>query len=327
MANWARPLPLGGADHEPALESAPSLCDPWSLMELLENWLSEIREVRQGSDHTLRAYRSDVGALLEFAAGQGVEDPRAVDTLLLREHLAELVEPSRATLSRKQAAIRGFYKWLLKHEHIAKDPAAVLRTPRRGRHLPKALDEQDVERLLASPEGDGPGALRDRALLELLYSTGMRVAECAALDVEHIDVSSGSVRIYGKGRKERMGLVGGPARRALQAWAPAREALLARRKRVTPEKAVFLNLRDVGRLTTRSIDRMVKARALSAGLRPGVTPHTLRHSFATHLLDRGADLRVVQELLGHESLSTTQIYTHVSIGRLKEVYGKAHPRA
>ena len=222
--------------------------------------------------------------------------------------------------------MRGFFKWMQRKKLIKKDPAAALRTPRRGRHLPETLDEAQVNALLSVPNAERPAGLRDRAVLELLYSTGMRVAECAGLDLEHLDLSGGSVRVFGKGRKERMGLVGKAARRALESWLKERSDLLQKHRKAG-EQAVFINLRDGGRLTTRSVARMVRSRAQFAGLPDSVTPHTLRHSFATHLLDRGADLRVVQELLGHESLSTTQIYTHVSIGRLKEVYKGAHPRA
>jgi len=295
-------------------------------MELLEAFLMAFGEGRQASPHTLRAYRGDLSALLRFAAERGVDDPRRVDTLLLREHLGSLAGPSRATLARKQAAMRSFFGWLRRTGRSATDPAAGLRTPRRGRHLPRALDEGQVGRLLEAATGDDPAARRDRAALELLYSTGMRVAECAGLDLDDVDLHGGSARLMGKGKKQRLGLIGGPAREALAAWLPQRKAVLQRLRRLG-ESAVFVNLRDGGRLTTRSLHRVVAARALAAGLPADVTPHTLRHSFATHLLDRGADLRVVQELLGHESLSTTQIYTHVSIQRLKRIYQQAHPRA
>jgi len=293
---------------------------------LLDEWLVGLAEGRQASPHTLRAYRGDVSAVLDFARERGVADPRRVDTLLLREWLASLPAPSRATLARKQAALRGFFGWLLHLGRIATDPTAPLRTPRRGRHLPGVLDEAAVARLLAAPDPAGMPGVRDRALLETLYSAGLRVEECSHLDVPDADVTGGSVHVLGKGRKERLGLLGRPAQAALSAWLPARAALLAERRRLS-EPALFVNVRDGGRLTVRSISRLVKHYAGLAGLPADTSPHTLRHSFATHLLDRGADLRVVQELLGHESLSTTQIYTHVSIGRLKDVYDRAHPRA
>lgn len=292
----------------------------------LDEWLASLADGRQASPHTLRAYRGDVAALLDFARAQGVADARRVDTLLLREWLASLPAPSRATLARKQAAARGFFGWLLRAGRIAADPTAPLRTPRRGRHLPSVLDEAAVARLLAAPDPAEGSGLRDRALLETLYSAGLRVEECSRLDLVDIDLPGGSVHVQGKGRKERLGLLGRPAQDALAAWLPARTALLAARRRLS-EPALFVNARDGGRLTVRSILRLVKHYAGLAGLPAETSPHTLRHSFATHLLDRGADLRVVQELLGHESLSTTQVYTHVSIGRLKDVYERAHPRA
>ena len=209
---------------------------------------------------------------------------------------------------------------------IRTNPAAALVTPRKARGLPRGLDEPAIGKLLAAPDASAMPGVRDRAILELLYSTGMRVEECQSLDLADLDLGGGSVRLFGKGRKERLGILGQPARQAVTAWLAARETLLAQRRR-TQVQALFVNARDGGRLTVRSIARLVKASALAAGLPADVSPHTLRHSFATHLLDHGADLRVVQELLGHESLSTTQVYTHVSITRLKDVYDATHPRA
>jgi site-specific recombinase XerD len=293
---------------------------------MLDAWLSGLQNSRQASPHTLRAYRGDVGALLAFARERGVADARAIDVLLLREYLASLEQPSRATLARKQAALRGFFAWLVRTGRRRDNPAAALRSPRKARGLPRSLDEAAVTALLAAPEGDELAPVRDRAVLETLYSTGMRVDECQRLDLRDLDLDGGSVRLQGKGRKERLGLLGEPARRALHAWLPHRDGLLRARRR-PGHAALFLNARDAGRLHSRSIARLVKRHAVAAGLSADVSPHTLRHSFATHLLDHGADLRVVQELLGHESLSTTQIYTHVSIGRLKDIYERAHPRA
>ncbi|HZL98895.1 MAG TPA: tyrosine recombinase XerC [Planctomycetota bacterium] len=293
---------------------------------VLETYLAELANARQASPHTLRAYRGDLGALLRFAGAQGVGDPRRIDTLLLREYLASLPAGSRATLARKQASLRGFFGWMQRTGRIRGNPAAALATPRRTRALPRGLDEAAIGRLLAAPEADVMPGIRDRAILELLYSAGLRVEECQRLDLGDLDLAGGSVRLLGKGRKQRLGMLGQPARAALAAWLPERERLLARRRR-TKVAALFVNARDGGRLTVRSIARLVKAYALQAGLPADTSPHTLRHSFATHLLDRGADLRVVQELLGHESLSTTQVYTHVSINRLKDVYDATHPRA
>jgi integrase/recombinase XerC len=294
-------------------------------MELLAEYFAELTEARRLSPHTLRAYRSDLGALIEYASGRGVEDPREIDTLLLREFLAE--GPSgRPALARRQAALRGFFNWLVRIGRLPASPAAALRSPRRSRPLPHALDRDQVEALLATTSGEQPADQRDRALMELLYSSGMRVAECSALDLSSLDMPGGSVRVLGKGRKERMCWVGRQAGDAVATWLTARDVFLGQRKR-RGEAALFVNFRDAGRLTTRGMHLVVRKRAEQAGLAGLVHPHTLRHSFATHMLDAGADLRMVQELLGHERLGTTQIYTHVSIGRLKDVYRKAHPRA
>jgi site-specific recombinase XerD len=292
----------------------------------LDAYLKDLAHSRQASPHTLRAYRGDLTALLRFAQEQGVSDARRIDTLLMREYLASLPAPSRATLARKQASLRGFFGWMQRTGRIRTNPAAALVTPRKARGLPRGLDEPAIGKLLAAPDASAMPGVRDRAILELLYSTGMRVEECQSLDLADLDLGGGSVRLFGKGRKERLGILGQPARQAVTAWLAARETLLAQRRR-TQVQALFVYARDGGRLTVRSIARLVKASALAAGLPADVSPHTLRHSFATHLLDHGADLRVVQELLGHESLSTTQVYTHVSITRLKDVYDATHPRA
>ena len=294
-------------------------------MQLLDEYLAELEHARRLSPHTLRAYSGDLGALVVFAQAQGVDDPREIDTTLLREFLAE-GHPGRPALARRQAALRGFFAWLVRIGRIASSPAAILRTPRRGRPLPHALDEASIARLLAATDGDQLSDRRDQALLELLYSSGMRVAECSGLDLDDIDRAGASVRVLGKGGKQRVCWLGRRALQALDAWLDARAEFLARRRRLS-ERALFVNQRDAGRLTTRGMHGVVAKRATAAGLEGQVHPHTLRHSFATHLLDRGADLRVVQELLGHASLSTTQIYTHVSITRLREVYERAHPRA
>jgi integrase/recombinase XerC len=293
---------------------------------LLDTYLKGLELSRQASPHTLRAYRSDLTAVLDFCAERGVTDPCAIDTLLLREFLASLEGPAKATLARKQASMRSFFAWMRTTGHIESNPMTPVRTPRKGRPLPRTLDEDGIQALLAAPTGDAPTAIRDRALLEVLYSTGMRVSECEGLDLDDLDEDSGAVHVVGKGRKERLCFLGRPARTALQRWLAARSTLLTARRR-TGETALFVNARHGSRLTSRSLARLVKHHATAAGLPPDTSPHTLRHSFATHLLDHGADLRVVQEMLGHSSLSTTQIYTHVSITRLREVYRAAHPRA
>ncbi len=296
-------------------------------MKLLDEYLAELEFARQVSPHTLRAYRSDIGALLTFASKQGFHDPRELDTLLLREWLASLPSPARATLARKQASLRGFFGWMARTGRTEGSAAVALRSPRRAHALPHTLEESAIAALLAVPAGDTPADLRDRALLELLYSSGMRVSECSGLDLADLDLTHGTARVLGKGNKQRMTMVGRPARDAIEHWMVERSRQLSRRRRAVSTTTVFLNFRDGGSLSSRAMHTIVTRRAREAGLPGDVSPHALRHSFATHLLDRGADLRVVQELLGHESLSTTQIYTHVSIRRLRDVYATAHPRA
>jgi len=296
------------------------------LRSHVDAYLEQLRDARQVSPHTHRAYAGDLAQLLAFLEGLDVERAGHVDTLALRAFLASLGTASPATLARKQASLRGFFAWLAEHGAIVSDPTRALRTARRPRRLPHVLDPDAVLALLDAPPGEGALAVRNRAILELLYSSGMRVAECAALSLVDLDLPAGTVALHGKGNKQRLGLVGRPARRVLADWLDRRGVWL-RGKRRPDRRALFVNAVDGRRLTARSIARVVKDAALRAGLTHEVSPHTLRHSFATHMLDRGADLRVVQELLGHESLSTTQVYTHVAIGRLREVYERAHPRA
>jgi integrase/recombinase XerC len=244
---------------------------------------------------------------------------------MLRSYLAELDgrELSRATIQRKLSAVRSLFTHLLKKGAIDAHPASGLR-PRRGeRRLPSALEIGEVESILAAPDLATHAGRRDRAILELMYSAGTRAAETVGLDRGDLDLRRGIARVRGKGKKERIAAVGSFAVGALKAYLedPDRPPPAPRAR-----NAVFLNPRG-GRLTTRSLGRIVDKRSLEAGVRRRATPHTLRHSFATHLLDRGADLRAVQELLGHAHLTTTQIYTHVSVERLRKVYELAHPRA
>ena len=248
---------------------------------------------------------------------------RQVTPLDLRRYLADLrrAEYSRATIARKIATLRSFYKFLAREGEVQGNPVKVIRTPRLGKRLPKFLNPSDVERLLAAPKGDDLLSRRDAAMLEVLYSTGMRVSELVGLDLEDIDPLAEVVRVRGKGRRERLAPLGSYAVRALNRYLEARA-----QANVKDDRAVLVN-RHGRRLNVRSVRRKLAKYLAEAGLDPGVSPHTLRHSFATHMLERGADLRAVQELLGHRSLSTTQIYTHVTASRLKEIYESAHPRA
>jgi integrase/recombinase XerC len=268
------------------------------------------------SDHTARAYRQNLQAFATYCAGQGVRDASRITHRLMRGFLVELKGRGlkQATIARYLAAVRSFTRFLTREGVLESDPARALRTPTHRRPLPVHLSEDEVAGLIAAAKQP-----RDRAIFEALYGGGLRVSELVGLDRDDIDFRSGVARVRGKGRRERLAPLGGAAVRALQEY-------LAQRPRVPDPRPVFLN-RAGHRLTTRSVHRMLRDCALRAGVDARTTPHTLRHSFATHMLDRGADLREVQELLGHKNIVTTQIYTHVSVERLKQVYQRAHPRA
>jgi integrase/recombinase XerC len=291
----------------------------------VDRYLAELAATRGASEHTLRAYRGDLDSLCAYLDAVGVDDPERVTPRTLRGYLAELDarELARASIQRKLSAARSFFKHLLKRGAIDAHPATGLRQRRSERRLPACLETSEIESLLAAPDAAKPGGRRDRAILELMYSAGTRAAETVGLERSDLDLSRGVARVRGKGRKERFAALGRYAVSALKEYLADPE-----RPRPAPRaaNAVFLNLRG-GRLTTRSLGRIVADCVLCAGIRRRATPHTLRHSFATHLLDRGADLRSVQELLGHAHLVTTQIYTHVSIERLRKIYEQAHPRA
>jgi tyrosine recombinase XerC len=295
-----------------------------SLLEEVEAFLHHQTTARDLSRHTARAYAGDLVELSATLEAKGPVPAGSVDLAALRRHLATLKERGLVprSVARKISAIRAFFRWLAAEGRIERDPAAALRVPKRGRPLPKVLSAEEARRLLEAPKGDAWAALRDRAVLETLYSTGERVAEASGLDLDDLDLEAGAAILRGKGRKERLASLGRPAVAALSAYLAASERPPRRRH----AKAVFLN-RAGGRLTVRGIARLVEAHARAAGLPAGTSPHVLRHSFATHLLEAGANLREVQEMLGHASLSTTQVYTHLTLDSLKRIYDAAHPRA
>ena len=297
---------------------------PADVPEAVEQYLGYLRTVRNLSRHSLAAYGTDLLQLADFLEKREILDPAKVTHLDLRAWLGEIREAgsARATIARKLAAARSMFKWLHREGLLDEDPAAGLRSPKKERKLPLFLSKEEVERLLAGPKGDALPEVRDRALLETLYSSGVRVSELAALDEADLDLRSGVARVLGKGRKERLAGLGSFAIAALRAYMAAKR----RRSPAGGDGALFEN-KDGGRLSTRGIQRILARRLVEVGLDPRVSPHKIRHSFATHLLDAGADLRSVQELLGHRNLATTQIYTHVSAARLREVYDRAHPRA
>lgn len=289
-----------------------------------DKFLAYLKAERNYSPHTLLGYEHDLREFYGFLEGGSVAE---ADLWKLRRYLGFLKEQghSKRTIARRLASLRTYLRYLTREGYLAKNPASGLRTPKLDKRLPMVLDENEVGRLLESPEDDLAGR-RDRAILETLYSTGMRVSELVGLDTERVDFLGGSCRVLGKGGKERLCPIGDKALRAMRRYLELRDA----RKRSRPTRALFLNHspHDEGsRLTARSVRRILHKHIERTCRRQGISPHTLRHSFATHLLDRGADLRAVQELLGHSNLSTTQVYTHVSIQRLKEAYDRAHPRA
>jgi site-specific recombinase XerD len=298
---------------------------------------------RDASPHTQRAYATAVGAYLDWLAERGT-DWRAPARADLRAYLAVLSDGhARSSVAQRLAAIRAFHRWATRNDLAPGDPWGAIATPRLPRRLPRVLEVEQVGRLLAVVEGDLDGlpgeeparaavrlalALRDRALVETAYAAGLRISELASAELGALDLPRGEIRVLGKGRKERVGLLGRPARHALAGYLEdGRPVLLERRASAeAPPVEIFLNHLG-GPLGVRGLRYRLDRLSARAGLPLGVSPHTLRHSFATHLLDGGADLRIVQELLGHENLATTQIYTHVSPGRLQTAYREAHPRA
>jgi site-specific recombinase XerD len=312
--------------------------------EALERFLLTLR-ARDASAHTIRSYATAVGAYLDWLAAHDADwrSPARVD---LRAYLARLVTSgARSTVSQRLAAIRSFHRFVARSGLAPGDPWGSIATPRIPRRLPRVLEVEQIERLLdvidapahagrTGRTGRAPSpvasaiALRDRAIVEVAYAAGLRISEMASAPLSALELRRGEIRVFGKGRKERVGLLGRPAIAALEAYLDAgRPALAARRRSAGPEPdAIFLN-HDGEPIGVRGLRFRIDRLCRAAGLPDGVSPHTLRHSFATHLLDGGADLRVVQELLGHESLATTQVYTHVSPVRLRAAYVTAHPRA
>ncbi|RMG12426.1 MAG: tyrosine recombinase XerC [Planctomycetota bacterium] len=301
--------------------------------ELLVAFDDHLRVERNLSPHSRRAYVADARALVDFLApGDDDFDPERVDRAALRSFLGHARRRglSRASVQRRLAGVRAFLAYLRGRGLIEGDPAAALRSPRGRRPLPRYLRVEEVRRLLDAPGVGDPYPLRDRAALACLYGAGLRIAELSALDLGDVvwgGVASACVRVLGKGRKERIAPLGRRAGEALRAYLrDERDALAARRRRGPPCESLLLN-KNGARLKVRSIRRLVERAARRAGLPDWVTPHTLRHSFATHLLENGADLRAIQELLGHASLATTQVYAHVSPAHLVEAYARCHPRS
>ncbi|MDD5678520.1 MAG: tyrosine recombinase [Kiritimatiellae bacterium] len=311
------------------------------------DYVHYLESERNASGHTISSYLVDLGQFARTQWGAEAKPPYAwpdVDKFSARKFIVHCQKEAAVvtTVNRKLSSLRSFFKFLNREEHVTQNPFAGIISPKRGKPLPKVLTLQEVTRLLEAPQqvavetlAGEPDAVkrlwldyaasRDTAILEVLYSTGMRVSELAGMNESDIDMLASVVKVRGKGKKERLCLLGKPAVRAVQSSLEKRSALAGPFKRAGAAP-VFVG-HTGGRLTTRSVERLMKRYLIRANLDPRMSPHALRHSFATHLLDAGADLRSVQELLGHASLSTTQIYTHVTVERLKQVYNEAHPRA
>jgi len=302
----------------------------------IDAFLAYLRNVRSLSAHTLKAYADDLGHFSKFLAlalGEGRAFAwEAVDYPLIRRYLAHLQrgQYARKTVARRLSALRSFYRYLLREAVVVSNPASAASAPRQPRRLPRFIYQDEMSGFLEAPDQETPLGQRDRAVLETLYASGTRCAELVALDLDDVDFGTREVRVTGKGSKERIALLGQQAVDAIEKYMyDGRRRLLEKgvgRRRRPAREALFLN-RFGERLRTRSVQRLVDKYLRAAALRLDLSPHSLRHSFATHLLDRGADLRSVQELLGHASLASTQIYTHVTLGQMKREYASAHPLA
>ncbi|MBZ0136926.1 MAG: tyrosine recombinase XerC [Planctomycetes bacterium] len=296
----------------------------------IERFLEHLDVERNFSEQSLRAYATDLRQFAEFLSERDCTDLTRVDNLTLRAWLAGMSEANygRRSIARKLASVRSLFRFMHRRGEIKDNPAKLLRTPKLARNLPSFLDENQVNVLLTTPDPGTWSGLRDKAILELLYATGLRVSELVKLKIHDLELSRGSLRTLGKGRKERILPLLPAAIDALQAWFPVRQRPpRSRTGGVKPgNEHVFVNQRG-GALTDRSVRRLIDQYVKQAAINCKVTPHTLRHSFATHLLNHGADLRDVQELLGHAHLATTQVYTHVTTARMLDVYERAHPSA
>jgi integrase/recombinase XerC len=299
------------------------------MQEALAEFLRHLALEKNASEHTVKAYREDLTQALDFFRtkhGGKAPEPAQLTTRLMRAYLAWLHEQgyAKTTIARRLAAVRSWCRFLCRQGTLTANPADGLRGPRQDKRLPHFLGEGDLSKLLAAPLGDGFLGVRDRAILEVLYSAGVRVSELTGLNLDDVDLDSGLATVRGKGKRERLALLGPQALEAVRHWLDIRPSVAG--GRVRTKAALFLN-KNGSRLTSRSVGRLLEKYLAQAGLDPRTSPHTLRHSFATHLLDRGADIRSVQELLGHRSLGNTQIYTHVTTNRLRDSYHQAHPRA
>jgi len=297
------------------------------------DFVDYLEKERNLSPHTVRNYLSDLEQFKAFTKERAISTPADVDHLAVREFMAALRRGTdglpgrkRGTVARKISTLRSFFRFLVQRGVLQKDPTGLIRSPRRARKLPNFLSEDEVVGLINAVPEKGFIGLRDRAILEVLYASGVRVSEAIGADLNDLNLAAGFLRVRGKGKKERLAMLGAPAIDALRAYLAARRTLI--RKQNSPDsEAIFVNARKARRLTTRSVRRILKGYLIANGLNPQISPHAMRHSFATHLLNRGANLREVQELLGHKRISSTQIYTHVETDQMRKIYRETHPRS
>ncbi len=299
------------------------------MQQSLADFLRHLALEKNASEYTVKSYREDLTQALEFfrtKLGTASPRPQQLSTRLLRAFLAWLNEQgyARTTIARRLAGVRSWCRFLCRQGTLETNPATGLRGPRQEKKLPHFVEQADMTKLLHVPTGETPLGIRDRALLETIYSAGLRVSEATGLNLDDLDLDAGLATVRGKGKRERLAMLGPPAVEAIRAWLAVRSQVAQGRADRLP--ALFVN-KNGTRLSTRSVGRLLEKYLAQAGLDPKTSPHTLRHSFATHLLDAGADIRSVQELLGHRTLATTQIYTHVTTQRLRDSYDQAHPRA
>lgn len=305
------------------------------MQEYIDRFVAHLKYERNASAHTVRNYLSDLEQFYDHlcppdeAGNRAAIDIAQIDHITIRDYMAGLYAKNckKSSVARKLAALRTFFKFLCREQVLGRNPARLVSSPRLEKRLPKALPVEDVIKFIETPDTSTPLGIRDRAILELLYATGMRVAELTGLNLGDVDYKNECVLVRGKGRKERFVPFGSKAKEALEAYLPVRSEILNKRPdEERHAKALFLNYQGT-RISTRSVARMIDKYVLECAMAHDVSPHSLRHSFATHLLSAGADLRAIQEMLGHARLSSTQIYTQVSIEKLMEVYDKAHPKA
>lgn len=295
------------------------------MQELFVKYRNYLEVEKNASRYTVRNYTTDLTDFFVFLRSRGTLSLRDIDRNVLRDYLADLMERGfvKRSIARKLSAVRSLFRYLIREELVQTNPVKNTTSPRLDRRLPEFLTADEMARIIESPDISNPFGQRDRALLELLYASGLRVSELVGLNVENVDMDTREIRVWGKGSKERITLMGEPALKALQAYLTEGRQSLSGKKATN---ALFIN-RYGTRLTERSVQELLDKYAQAVGIAKKIHPHMVRHTFATHLLDGGADLRVVQELLGHASLSSTQIYTHVSKSQARKVYMSSHPLA